>query len=111
MLTGIFEVGMLLCFAAAWPANIYKAYRARTTLGTSLPFMVIVEIGYVCGMLNKVVNDEVFVEGVFNYVMAFCQSSLGLDAALSGTVASVVNTLLAVIVSFPVLKLWIAPSK
>lgn len=46
-----------------------------------------------------------------NYVMAFCQSSLGLDAALSGTVASVVNTLLAVIVSFPVLKLWIAPSK
>lgn len=71
MLTGIFEVGMLLCFAAAWPANIYKAYRARTTLGTSLPFMVIVEIGYICGMLNKVVNDEVFVDGVFNYVMAF----------------------------------------
>ena len=52
MLTGIFEVGMLLCFAAAWPANIYKAYKARTTVGTSLPFMVIVEIGYVCGMLN-----------------------------------------------------------
>ena len=47
MLTGIFEVGMLLCFAAAWPANIYKAYRARTTLGTSLPFMLIVELGYV----------------------------------------------------------------
>ena len=43
-----------------------------------------------------------------NYVMAFCQGSLGLDAALSGTAASVVNTLLAVIVSFPVLKLWIA---
>lgn len=46
-----------------------------------------------------------------NYVMAFCQGSLGLDAALSGTVASVVNTLLAVVVSFPVLKLWIAPGK
>ena len=60
MLTGIFEVGMLLCFAAAWPANIYKAYRARTTLGTSLPFMVIVEIGYVCGMLNKVVTFYIF---------------------------------------------------
>ena len=46
-----------------------------------------------------------------NYVMSFCQQSLGLDAALSGTVASVVNTLLAVVVSFPVLKFWIAPSK
>ena len=46
-----------------------------------------------------------------NYVMAFCQQSLGLDAALAGTAASVVNTLLAVVVSFPVLKFWIAPGK
>lgn len=46
-----------------------------------------------------------------NYVMQFCQSTFGLDAALSSTVASVVNTLLAVVVSFPVLKFWIAPSK
>lgn len=56
---------MLLCFAAAWPANIYKAYRARTTLGTSLPFMLIVELGYVCGMANKLINNDI------NYVMAF----------------------------------------
>lgn len=65
MVGGVFEVIMLLCFAAAWPANIYKAYNARTALGTSLPFMVIIEVGYVCGMLNKVINDDI------NYVMAF----------------------------------------
>ena len=35
---------------------------------------------------------------------------LAMDAALSGTIASVVNTLLAVIVSFPLLKFWIAPA-
>ena len=46
-----------------------------------------------------------------NYVMSFCQSSLGIDATLAGTIASVVNTLLAVVVSFPVLKFWIAPGK
>lgn len=46
-----------------------------------------------------------------NYVMGFCQSALGIDAALSGTIASVVNTLLAVVVSFPVLKFWITPSR
>ena len=34
--TGVFEVGMLLCFAAAWPFNIMKAYRSRTAVGTSL---------------------------------------------------------------------------
>ena len=46
-----------------------------------------------------------------NYVMNFCQQTLGIDATLSGTIASVVNTLLAVVVSFPVLKFWITPSK
>lgn len=44
------------------------------------------------------------------HVTSFCQTSLGMDAALSGTIASVVNTLLAVIVSFPLLKFWIAPA-
>ena len=33
-----------------------------------------------------------------------------MDAGLAGTIASVVNTLLAVIVSFPLLKFWIAPA-
>ena len=71
MVGGIFEVIMLLCVAAAWPANIWKAWNARTALGTSLPFMLIVEVGYVCGILNKAVNDQLFVDGVFNYVVAF----------------------------------------
>ena len=46
-----------------------------------------------------------------NYVMSFCQDALGIDTTLSGTIASVVNTLLAVVVSFPVLKFWIAPGR
>lgn len=46
-----------------------------------------------------------------NYVMSFCQQTLGIDATLSSTIASVVNTLLAVVVSFPVLKFWITPGK
>lgn len=65
MIGGVFEVIMLLCFAAAWPANIMKAYRARTSKGTSLPFMIIIEIGYIAGMLNKVVNEDI------SYVFAF----------------------------------------
>lgn len=42
------------------------------------------------------------------YITTFCQTNLGLDAGISGSIASVVNTLLAVIVSFPVLKFWIS---
>ena len=44
------------------------------------------------------------------HVTNLCQTSFGMDAGLSGTIASVVNTLLAVIVSFPLLKFWIAPA-
>lgn len=45
------------------------------------------------------------------YITGFCQQSLGMSAGLAGTIASVVNTLLAVVVSFPLLKFWIMPSR
>ena len=45
------------------------------------------------------------------HVTSLCQDLWGMDASLAGTVASVVNTLLAVVVSFPLLKFWITPGK
>lgn len=56
---------MLLGFAAAWPFNIARAWKARTTLGVSLQFYVIIECAYVCGMLSKFARDDV------NYVLGF----------------------------------------
>ncbi len=43
-------------------------------------------------------------------VVALCQG-LGLSSGLSSTVASAVNTLLAVVVSYPLLKYWIMPEE
>ena len=42
------------------------------------------------------------------YVTSLCQG-WGLNAGIAGTIASVVNTVLAVIVSYPLLKFWIMP--
>lgn len=42
------------------------------------------------------------------YVTSLCQG-WGMNAGVAGTIASVVNTLLAVIVSYPLLKFWIMP--
>ncbi|MBW3091098.1 GtrA family protein [Bifidobacterium miconisargentati] len=42
------------------------------------------------------------------YVTALCQG-WGMNAGVAGTIASVVNTLLAVVVSYPLLKFWIMP--
>nr|WP_314638501.1 GtrA family protein [uncultured Olsenella sp.] len=44
------------------------------------------------------------------YVQDYCVNALGLAGGVAATVASVVNTLLAVAVSFPLLKFWIAPA-
>ena len=42
------------------------------------------------------------------YVTGLCQG-WGMGAGISGTIASVVNILLAVIVSYPLLKFWVMP--
>ncbi|MBE5765080.1 MAG: hypothetical protein E7339_05720 [Clostridiales bacterium] len=58
----IFETIMLVCFGLSWPINVVKAYKARTTKGTSLPFILLIITGYLAGVTAKIVN------GQFNYV-------------------------------------------
>lgn len=53
-LATVFEIVMVLCFGASWPFNIIRAYKARTTKGTSLQFTVLIGIGYVGGILSKI---------------------------------------------------------
>ncbi len=50
----ICEIIMVICFGASWPFNIIKAYKSRSTKGTSLQFMSLIDFGYVCGILNKI---------------------------------------------------------
>lgn len=50
----IFEAGMLICFGFAWPMNIYKSWTSRTNGGKSFLFLLIIWIGYLSGIINKV---------------------------------------------------------
>ncbi len=59
----ILETTMLVCFGLSWPLNLAKAYKARTTKGTSLPFLVLVVIGYIAGITAKFVSNQI------NYVL------------------------------------------
>ena len=74
----IFEAMMLVCFGLSWPMNILKSWRTRPAVGKSLAFLLIIEVGYICGMLNKVLVkfDWVF----FLYVLNFCM--VGTDVIL-----------------------------
>lgn len=53
----IFEIVMLITFGASWPLNVMKSYKARTTKGKSLPFLLLIFIGYAAGILSKLVNE------------------------------------------------------
>lgn len=59
----IFETVMLLCFGFSWPMNLIKAYNAKTAKGTSLPFILLIIIGYVAGITAKIVGGQI------NYVL------------------------------------------
>lgn len=62
---------MLICFGLSWPMNIFKSWTTRSAVGKSLPFLLIIEVGYICGMLNKVLVrfDWVFFLYVLNFLM------------------------------------------
>jgi len=49
----IFESIMLVCFGFAWPLSIYKSFVSKKTAGKSLLFLLVLQIGYVAGVLFK----------------------------------------------------------
>ena len=51
----VFEIIMLVCFGAAWPVSIWRSYRSRTNAGKSVGFLMIIFLGYVSGIMHKVV--------------------------------------------------------
>lgn len=51
--TSIFEVLMLCAFGISWPLNVAKAWKSRTAKGISLPFYLLIWIGYICGIIGK----------------------------------------------------------
>ena len=50
----VFETIMLVCFGSAWPISIYRSFVSKTTAGKSLLFLIVLQIGYVAGILFKI---------------------------------------------------------
>ncbi|MBQ9746932.1 MAG: hypothetical protein IJW21_08945 [Clostridia bacterium] len=49
---------MLMCFGMSWPISVYKSIKSRSTQGKSVVFIVAIIIGYVSGIIGKIVNDQ-----------------------------------------------------
>ena len=54
----IFELIMLVCFGMSWPISVYKSIKSRSTQGKSVVFIIAIIIGYISGIIGKIVNDQ-----------------------------------------------------
>ena len=68
----ILEIIMIVSFGASWPLNLIKSYKARTTKGKSLAFLLLIFFGYIAGIASKLVNESYMADfGNKWYVLCF----------------------------------------
>ncbi len=78
MLAELFEIIMIVCFGFSWPMNVIKSYRARTTKGKSLPFLLLIITGYVFGIIGKLIGGGFKWYVLFFYVLNLAMVSVDL---------------------------------
>ena len=54
----IFEFIMLACFGLSWPISVYKSIKSKSTQGKSIVFIIAIIIGYISGIMGKIVNHQ-----------------------------------------------------
>lgn len=52
----ILETIMIALFGFSWPNNILKTLQNKSTKGKSLMFLVLIDIGYACGIASKFIT-------------------------------------------------------
>ena len=62
-----FEAIMLICFGVAWPFSIFRMLKTKRSFGKSEPFIGIVLIGYISGILFQWFGDRDIV--IYLYVL------------------------------------------
>ena len=67
------EAAMIILFGCSWPNNIIKSLKTKSTKGKSLAFLILIDTGYLCGILSKILAGNfkrwVFAIYILNFVM------------------------------------------
>ncbi len=63
-MASFFEFAMLVCFGLSWPISVYKSYTSKSTKGKSVFFIFAIILGYICGIVGKIVSGNI------NFVLA-----------------------------------------
>ena len=79
MVAEILEFAMLFAFGFSWPFAIARTYRAKRVDGKSPMFMIIVLIGYLCGIgAHLVEGSKLWLCWVYLVDMALVSTDLSL---------------------------------
>ena len=65
----LMEVCMIVSFGCSWPVNVIKSYKVRTTKGKSLAFLLLIFVGYICGIIGKVMSPACKWYVLFFYIL------------------------------------------
>ena len=82
----LLEALTILCFGLSWPISIRKSYISRTTKGKSLFFEIFLLIGYIFGIVRKIIqitqgsSGFVFYLSFVFYIVNF--GAISIDVAL-----------------------------
>ena len=58
LIASILETLMIVFFGLSWPINVFKTYSSRTAKGKSILFNYLVTIGYICGIVSKIMYQS-----------------------------------------------------
>ena len=75
-----FEILMIVSFGFSWPLNVIKSYKARTTKGKSLFFLILIFVGYIFGITSKLLAPSFKWYVMFFYLLNI--TMVGLDLLL-----------------------------
>ena len=71
----LLEICMIVLFGCSWPMNVIKSYKARTAKGKSVAFLLFILVGYICGIVGKLIGPGfkwyVLFFYCLNFVMVF----------------------------------------
>ena len=86
-MTELLEALMIFCFGLSWPISIRKSWTSRTAKGKSLFFEIFLLIGYIFGIVRKIMlfaagqgDGFLFYLSWFFYILNFVEISI--DVAL-----------------------------
>lgn len=70
------EALMLVLFGLSWPVSVRKSWVSKRTGGKSLLFLCFIEVGYICGLIGKIIFNPSYVIAIYCMNLVFVTADI-----------------------------------